>query len=197
MGDPYRRLGLRGNPFVAEAKPGVGAEVYHDRGVPEAPAPSQGRVIQLIGVRGAGKTTLMLKWRAERGGAYRHVPNNLLRFLPLPLGRMCFWDEADRAPRWMLFVQLWIARLIGATIVLGTHEDLGVGQTHRFGPLTGADVQRWAELHIHRASLGRASLTLPAEVAASIAHASNGSWRIAGDLLHMWAAGEASSYHNQ
>jgi len=197
VGDPYRRLGLRGNPFVAEPKPGVGAEVYCDRGVPEAPRPGRGQIIQLIGVRGAGKTTLMLKWRGEIGGTYRHVPNNVLRFLPLPLGRLCFWDEADRAPRWLLIVQLGIARLIGATVVLGTHADLGVGETHRFGALTGSDVQRWAERHIHRASLGRASLTLPAEVAESIAHASDGSWRIAGDLLHAWAADEAKTYHNQ
>ena len=65
----YAALGLSGNPFVAESEPGVAADLWIARdGVPSPPQPGQRRLIQLIGPKGAGKTSHLLRWCALAPG---------------------------------------------------------------------------------------------------------------------------------
>ena len=55
--NPYVRLGLQCNPFMAEDTPGVPTQLWIDRGYSNPPSPNQKRLIQVMGVKGAGKTS--------------------------------------------------------------------------------------------------------------------------------------------
>lgn len=196
-GDPYRRCGLARNPFIVEATPGVDPSLFLDRGFPPAPASGARRFVQIIGERGAGKTTLILHWRRQLAGPYRHVAPGLPRFLPVPLARgIVYWDEADRIPSLILHASLRIAWLRGATIVAGTHVDLsasarGAGfsvETFAFSALTADDVMRWSAARIAGVATSPETLSLAPDDARIFAERSGSSWRVAGDLLHAWAA---------
>lgn len=198
-GDPYRRRGLARNPFVAEAVPGVEASLFLDRCFPPPPAPGTRRFVQIIGEKGAGKTTLLLHWRRQLPGPYRHVPPGWPRLLPVPLARgIVYWDEADRIPSLILHASLRIAWLRNATIVAGTHADLSAAaraagflvETFAFSALTADDVLRWSAARIAGVACSSETLALAPEDARIFAEHAGSSWRVAGDLLHAWAASE-------
>src|SRR5262245_23014495 len=142
------------NPFVAEATPGVDVSLYIERGLAARPAPGARRFVQLLGERGAGKTTLMLHWRREAGGSYSYVARGWRRWGLPAVAALCFWDEADRLPGWVLRAALRLAAWRRATVVVGTHVDLGAlalraglaVETVRFPALEAGEVQAWARL---------------------------------------------------
>lgn len=149
--DGYALLGLRGNPFVLEryaprGEPweGVAAEHWLERGHSAPPPPSAGLLVQLLGVKGAGKSSHLARWRSEQPGPYAYYPREYLgRWHRPPLGPICYWDEACRIPALLLGPALLEARRQRATVCVGTHRDLGPAaraaglqvQTIRFGEL--------------------------------------------------------------
>ena len=183
------RAGLAHNPFVAERAPGVADAVWLDRGLPALPAAG---VVEVVGVRGAGKTALLLRWMRERDGTYHHVDPGRGRVRPLPVRRVVAWDEADRVPPVLLRHAVRRVRARGGLAVLGTHRPLGHGDVvHHLPAPTAEEVRRWAALRIAAASPdGTPALHVPADVAAAAAAASGGSWWQVGCELHAWAARE-------
>ncbi|HEX6986890.1 MAG TPA: hypothetical protein VF170_16050 [Planctomycetaceae bacterium] len=202
-GNPYLRLGLARNPFVAEPVPGVAEGLWVPRRLPDAPDPGGRRLLQVIGEKGAGKTSLLLRWRAAAPGPYRHVPDSPARWRPPPLAPLCYWDELDRLPGPVLRVMLRRAAVRGATVAAGTHRDLSAEaaraglaiETLVLPPLSADDVLAFAAARIAAAGLPGAEprLTLPPALAAGIAARCGGSWRLAADDLHVWAAAAAWS----
>ena len=197
IGDPrlrsYDQLGLTGNPFVAESAPGVAEQVFTDVGLA---LPSQGAVVELVGCRGAGKTTHLCRWIGT--GDYHHVELAWSRRRPPPLpaaGGIVAWDEADRLPRPVLAWRLSRARRRGGRVLLGTHQPTGLAdQMLRLPPPTATAVRRFAALRIQAATpSGAPVLPLPAAHAERIAAASGGCWWQVGTLLHQWVGqvGEA------
>ncbi|HEU4324097.1 MAG TPA: hypothetical protein VFS21_13185 [Roseiflexaceae bacterium] len=198
-GDRYHALGLRGNPFAIETQPGVPAQLWLDRGFSHAPAVGAGLLMQLLGEEGAGKTSHMLHWHAQTGGPYTSYPSDVARWRCPPLAPIAYWDEADRIPRLLLRLALTLAARQRATVVTGTHRDLGVParqaglavQTVRLPPLTAVEVQTWAAKRVAAARLGMdvvPCLSLGDAEAAAIVAQAGGSWRRAGVLLHIWVA---------
>ncbi|WP_242688189.1 hypothetical protein [Alienimonas californiensis] len=208
---PYAALGLRHNPFLADPVPGVAEPFWIVRDVPPPPEPGQRRILQLLGEKGAGKTSLSLHWRRERPGPYRYVPPTLplldgwRRFAPLPVAPLVYWDEADRVPAALLWWGLRRAAKSGATVVVGTHRDLTPEATraglplrsHEFPPLTPEALRAWCAPRIAAAALpGTAPadrLTVPAEVLRQTCEAAGSSLREASVILHVWAARAARS----
>ena len=89
--DGYAALGLTGNPFVIEESPGVPAELWLDRAdVPAAPRAGQRILVQVLGEKGAGKTSLLTHWRHSAPGPYHYVP-------PAGAGRWAAPPVADLA----------------------------------------------------------------------------------------------------
>ncbi|MEM8809795.1 MAG: hypothetical protein AAGF01_27555, partial [Cyanobacteria bacterium P01_G01_bin.38] len=122
---PYSRLGLRGNPFIASDTPGVVAKLWIDRGCSAAPQPQARQLVQVIGVIGAGKTSHLRHWQAQTGGPYCYYPPGWRRLKIPTVSQITYWDEADRIPFIFLVIALAWAKLTGATVVAGTHADLG------------------------------------------------------------------------
>lgn len=208
---PYAALGLRFNPFVADPAPGVAGELWVDRPAPAPPRPGGRRVVQLLGEKGAGKTALLLRWRAERPGPYRYVPPSrprvpgLMRFAPLPVAPLCYWDEADRVPAALLRGGLRRAAREGATVAVGTHRDLSPEaaaaglpvETHRFPPLTPAALRAWCEPRIAAAAGSGprpgAACVVPDKILQEVCDAAGSSLREASVILHVWTARAARS----
>jgi len=202
--DPYRQAGLRCNPFVLDAGPGVAPELFVNTGTGanlSPPEPHQRRFVQLIGDKGAGKTTHLLHWRRIHPGAYVHLPDGAGRFRWLPVTPICYWDELNKSPWPVLQAAVRLANARGATVVAGTHEDrsrlprrLGMTlDTLEFAALTGVGVQRWARTRIQAVALGGDTLPAPTldlalDQAEAIAARAGTSWRTAADELHVWAA---------
>jgi hypothetical protein len=196
LDDPYRRCGLPANPFANRGP--QEAVSWIDRGLlPATPAPGGRRLVQVIGVKGAGKTTTLRHWRRQAPAPWRYVPRGVRRLWPLPVAPLVYWDEADRAPaaarRWALRA----AARTGATVVVGTHVDLAVEaraaglavDTVLLIPLSAADVAGWAARRFADVAAGP-GWQLPPDVAADVAWQAGASWRVAGDLLHDWVASE-------
>ena len=155
--DPYLHVGLRGNPFVAEpynrttAAPDIPSTLWLDRGFSQAPAPAQSQLVQIIGVKGAGKSSHLAQWRKQQHGAVQYYPppNAMLKRLAAyknilpertllylanlcsrsawqrpPIGDICYWDEACRIPLPSLLLALWRGKRQRATICAGTHRNL-------------------------------------------------------------------------
>ena len=192
MSDPYLQSGLERNPFVAEAAPGVAREHWIDRGFPDPPPWRAGHVVQLIGPKGAGKTSHMLRWVGRATGPYVHVEPGWGRLTSLPTGRVVYWDEADRA----LFVRIALRRQrhVGGMTIVGVHRSLepearAIGltvTTYELAKLTTDDLTRFAAARIEACGGRFASWAdLPF---ASIARESAGSLRRAGELLHVAVA---------
>ncbi|MGV0024613.1 hypothetical protein [Phormidesmis priestleyi] len=204
--DPYHRLGLRCNPFLAEQVPGVPDHLWLDRGFSQAPVPKSRMLLQIIGEKGAGKTSHLLHWRQQTGGQYAYYPPEILgRVQWPPGGAIAYWDEADRIPEPLLLVGLTFAKAQGSTIVAGTHKSLNwaakiVGlrvQTIRLSCLTIAELRDWTTQRIEAVRLTEAAsvrLDLSDEVARSIVQQSGASWRKAATLLHIWAAQCANKF---
>ena len=204
---PYARLGLRHNPFLADPRPGVAAGLWVNREAPATPTPGGRRLIQLLGEQGAGKTSLLLHWRAERPGPYRYVPpprtigERAGRWLPPPVAPLAYWDEADRVPAPVLRFALRRAARCGATVAAGTHRDLSAEATraglavttHAFPPLTPAALAEWCAVRIAAAALPGSCFAVPGEVLAEVCAAAGSSLREASVALHVWAAREAAA----
>jgi len=198
-GDPYRRCGLAANPF-AHGDAGEPAAAWVDRGLPPPPAPGARRLVQVIGVKGAGKTSTLRRWRDAGPAPWRYVPRGARRLRPLPVAPLVYWDEADRAPAALRRWALRAAARRGATVVAGTHADLGA-EAQRAGlgvdtlvlpPITAAELTTWAARRLAVVGAGP-DWALPAPVAADVAARAGASWRTAGDLLHVWVAGEVAA----
>ena len=198
--DPYQRMGVHRNPFVAEDTPGVEESVRVDVGVP-AP-PSRG-VVEVIGCKGAGKTTHLMAWLRDRPGPYRHVDPGLARFGPFPMptvGGTVAWDEVDRVPPTLLRIAVARARRRGALVLLGTHRHTGLADHSHVLPVpTATTVLAFAERRIAAARIRpdtnnvEPSLELPTAVAADIARRAAGCWWTVGTELHRWAAARAAA----
>ncbi|MDO5682413.1 MAG: hypothetical protein Q4G46_06260 [Propionibacteriaceae bacterium] len=201
-GSGYARLGLARNPFLAEAEAGVEPGLWIARaGVPEPPEPGTRTLIQLIGPKGAGKTSHLLRWRERVPGPYHYVPPTRDRWRFPPVAPLVYWDEVDRMGAAVRAAALGLAGVRGATVVAGTHADLTVPacraglavQTYDFPGLTVAVLQQWAALRIADAALpGRTpQLVLDADTAAGICDRVGASLREAAVDLHIWAADHA------
>ena len=124
--DLYELAGLRMNPFATSEDPELATRLFVDRGVADPPPPGSATLVQLIGHKGAGKTTQLLAWRRDIPGPYHYVPPRPYRsrWARPPVAPLVYADEVDRMPRplrgWW-FRQLSQAR---ATALVGTHADL-------------------------------------------------------------------------
>lgn len=196
--DPYLACGLKGNPFALEIGP-VPAHLWLDRGSSRAPKVNAGTLWQVLGVRGAGKSSQLQHWREQTGGAYHYChPNVLSRFTLPPVASIAYWDEADRiAPAFLRNAFARAAR-VEATIVIGTHRDLsseatraGIKkvQTIRLGRIHRSQLLEWAAQRIRASSLPTGSTyTLSAENAKVMLEQSPDSWRELTGLLHAHCA---------
>ena len=192
MIDPYRAAGLKRNPFVAEGSPGVAEEHWTDRRLPASLTLRPGVFVQVIGPKGSGKTSHLLRWRASAPGPYRHVRPGWGRLRPLPAGPVVYWDEADRA--------LWIKAALAiqgrqaAMVVVGTHRNLSpmarkAGfrvETHELGRLTPKEVEAFAARRIGAAG-GEPGQFADIDYD-DIARRAGASLREAGRLLHIEVA---------
>lgn len=191
MTSVYERAGLMRNPFVADNPETL---VAMDRGI----ALPDVDFVQVVGERGAGKTSLLRFWQQQHGGWYHYVAQGRSRWGPVPIRRpMVLWDEADRLPTVIVRRALQAAARGQIKVVVGTHRNLG-GMAHSAGMTTavirleGPDsdllaawIDRRVEASAHDVVRARQVLGEPpiAELVASGA-----SWRAAGDHLHGWAA---------
>ncbi|MEO1352648.1 MAG: hypothetical protein AAFW84_28270 [Cyanobacteria bacterium J06635_15] len=200
--NPYLALGLQCNPFVAEDEPGVPEPLWLDRGWSDAPPKQAARLVQVLGVKGAGKTSHLSHWQAQTRGPYCYYPPGWGRLKMPQVAAIAYWDEADRIPLPYLLSALTWARLTRATIVAGTHRDLGAiarglnlaVQTIHLQPFDGETLSVWANRRIAAVRLPsqNSTLTLTPERAEKIAAIAQGSWRDAADALHIWAAATAA-----
>ncbi|MEM9770531.1 MAG: hypothetical protein AAF889_02820 [Cyanobacteria bacterium P01_D01_bin.73] len=201
--NPYGAIGLRGNPFVAEGGRGVPKELWVDRGWSKAPVAKGRQFVQVMGEKGFGKTSHLKHWRGQTGGPYCYYPPGLGRLRFPAIAPITYWDEADRIPLPWLFLALAWSRVVGNTVVVGTHRDLrsvavplGFKVAHiDLPPLDAEMLMKWAAHRIQAARLpgAQCSLALSQEQAGAIAQQSQGSWRTAGTYLHIWAADAAST----
>lgn len=215
--DPYLALNLKHNPFIAEEIParierwqGIAEHLWLERGFTQAPLPGQGQLVQLLGVKGAGKSSHLLKWRGVHPGPFLHYPPTLERFRFPPLAPVCYWDEADRIPALFLGVALRNAARAQHTVCVGTHRDLSTEakraglrvQTLELEGFGGALLLEWAGRRIRAATLEgqvsplELSFELSAEQAENLARGCGGSWREVGKELHIWAAEQARNNKN-
>ena len=213
--NPYQALGLKRNPFVLEDDATISPPLWIDRGWSAPPQPGAKQLVQIIGVKGAGKTSHLKHWQAETGGPDCYYPPGWGRLkLPVisPLAkpvhqRIAYWDEADRIPDPILVAALLTAAHTNHTIVAGTHTDLSNVARWMKLPVTTIVIlafdaimlTQWVNKRIAAVRLPDGcpdeccGLKLGAAKAEEIAIAANGSWREASDLLHVWAAEQASS----
>jgi hypothetical protein len=209
VANPYLPLGLQRNPFVLESSTPLPDNLWIDRGWSAAPAAQAQSFIQLIGVKGAGKTSHLKHWQAQTGGPYCHYPPGWTRFKMPPIGwqtpllpnEILYWDEADRIPFLYLLTALRMAAHRHRTVVVGTHVDLGwiarwagmTVTTIAIAPFTPQLLLAWAYQRIEAVRLPNQScgLQLSDLDAQEIAIAAQGSWREAADELHIWAAQQA------
>ncbi|MGB3765534.1 MAG: hypothetical protein WA947_03160 [Phormidesmis sp.] len=199
--NPYLSLGLQRNPFVLEDSLAIAPSLWIDRSYSAPPMPRAKQLIQLIGVKGAGKTSHLKRWQAQTGGTYCYYPPGWQRLKMPDVGPIAYWDEADRIPFAYLLVGLLAAVGDHSTIVAGTHTDLSraafmVGlpvKTIRIARFDDALLQQWANRRIEAVRIANVAceLRLDSKKAKEIAADANGSWREAADQLHVWAARRA------
>ena len=206
MMNPYVSLGLQRNPFIAADEVGVSDDVWIDRGYSEAPAIQAKQLVQVMGPKGFGKTSHLKHWQSQTGGTYCYYPPGLSRFKVPPVNPIVYWDEADRIPRFLLIAALARAAATRATIIVGTHADLGRWgrlwglsvKTIHLAPLDGQTLMVWTRLQIEAVRCPHldCQLVLTQKKAADIVALAQGSWRYATDYLHIWAADMARAKAN-
>lgn len=164
------------------------ARLWLERGLGSRPGRG---IVEVVGPKGAGKTSHLLRWLGE-DGPYHHVaPRGWRRWARPPVADVVAWDEVDRMPRLVLADALRRTRRRTRLLLLGTHRALGVGAVvHHLPPPTAAEVAAWAARRVAAAALPGATpdLEIPQQVAARVAAACQGSWRHVADELHAWAA---------
>lgn len=200
--NPYHKLGLHRNPFIAPENLEIPSQRWLDFGFSQAP-PIQKRLLwQLIGEKGAGKTSHLLHWRQQTGGVYYCCQPGWKQWLLPPVAKIAYWDEANRILLPILVISLWKARLIDATIVIGTHDDLSKIaklfnfeiKTIKLSTLCVENLLQWTKKLIEAERLSPStpvSLELTLEEASKIIAVSQESWRKAANYLHIWAARKA------
>ena len=194
----YAALGLRRNPFAVDLDPEGTDALFLPHPAVAAPS-STDELVQILGPRGAGKTTQIRHWRQAWPGPYLHVDHDRARWRRPPVATIAYWDEADRIPLPVAAGSLIRARRRGAVIVAATHEDLSgaarlAGVSIRTVVLpepTSTRVMDWAQRHIERASAGPPTLEVHMQLAESVVKDCGGSWRVIGDRLHSWVARQA------
>jgi hypothetical protein len=202
--DPYRHHGLRENPFAHGAGGPQAAASWVDRGHSAPVEPGRRRLVQVIGVKGAGKTSTLRRWRLAAPGTWRHVPPGARRLRPLPVAPLVYWDEADRAPAAIRWWGWRTAARRGATVVAGTHVDLeaealaaGLTVDSVFlAAISAEELTAWAAQRFAAIEADPA-WALPQTVAVEVASQAGASWRVAGDLLHAWVAREIDRRHHR
>ncbi len=202
--DPYLSIGLRCNPFIAESHPGVPDSLWVDRGFSTAPPAGAKCLVQMLGDKGAGKTSHLKHWCQQTPGPYCYYPPGWGRWKLPPVGAIAYWDEADRIPKPLLYWALIQAARVNATIAAGTHVDLSWAakwaglsvQTIVFPPLEVEALLTWVHYRIAAVQLPDATplLSLTQEQASDIAAQSGASWRNAAVHLHIWAAQVAQAH---
>jgi hypothetical protein len=200
--DPYHRLGLKHNPFIVTVNVGVPAWLWLDFGL-ETPIPGRKQFIQLMGEKGAGKTSHLLHWQKQTQGSYCYYPPGREAWKVPPVEKISYWDEADRIPYPFLLYALSKASKQHSTIVVGTHKDLS-GVARGFGlqvhkttlyTLTLESLNIWVKKRLENTLLEgvrESKLKLTKDVAQDIVLKAGSSWREAAVLLHIWAANSAS-----
>ena len=201
--NPYLSLGLRRNPFVLEDSWAIAPALWIDRGYSAPPVPQAKQLIQIIGVKGAGKTSHLRRWQAQTGGPYCYYPPGWQRMKMPKVGAIAYWDEADRIPFLYLLMALTAAAHCHHTIVAGTHTDLSRAaaiaglpvKTIQIAAFDDVLLQHWANRRIDAVRISHVDpgLRLDCEKAKEIAADAGGSWREAADQLHIWAAMQANA----
>lgn len=207
--NPYLTLGLKRNPFVLEGSSALPNSLWLDRGWSTPPPAQAKRLVQLIGVKGAGKTSHLRHWRSHTGGPYCYYPPGLGRIKlpptgllkPLAAGEVLYWDECDRIPLPLLITAFTIAAKHRRTVAAGTHQDLGWAariaglavKTIVLKPFSAEMLIAWAEQRLRAVCIPDRPclLRLSKAKAEKIAIAARGSWRESADTLHVWAAMQA------
>lgn len=156
--DRYESIGLHRNPFAgSDVNAATNPDLFVARGLPtEPPPPSAGSFVQVIGERGAGKSTHVDRWRRMEPGPLHYIPRHPYRrrWHRPPLGPIAYGDEIDRMPRALR--RAWFHRLArsGATLVIGTHVDLsGLARRAGYGRDDRAQVATYRLPPIDRAAL--------------------------------------------
>lgn len=195
--DRYNAAGLRHNPFAFDVADG--ADVFIDRGLPAPPPPGSRTMVQLIGDKGAGKTTQLHAWRRARASTYHYVPETPYadRWSRPPLDHLIYADEVDRMPAVLRL--WWFAQLSRAdsTVVIGTHADLSRQArraglkviSHEFGPVDLDTMRAVAHQRVRAASkAGATEFVLDDKHIVRAHERARGSIRAAEGLLHQTVA---------
>jgi len=191
--DRYRQYGLGHNPFAFDVD--QQQEVFVSRSLPSPPPAGSGVMVQVIGEKGAGKTTQLQQWRRESPGPYFYVPASPWRdrFARPPIADLVYADEVDRMPQPLRL--LWFRQLAraGATVIVGTHCDLAAVAhrwgldvvTHHLGPVDFATLRLVVDQRLLAARAGDAPpLTIDDHELRQIHSVSKGSIRSAEHQLH-------------
>jgi hypothetical protein len=210
--DPYHRLGLKRNPFIAPASLQLDGDRWCDFGYSLPILSKKPQFIQFLGVKGSGKTSHLLHWQQQTGGIYYYQkPWHWLSIPPFKLQKsgveFTYWDEANRIPLPLLIWSLNRAYRQQLIVVVGSHLNLGaiaklVGyqvRTIRLNNLSLPRLKAWinqqfqAELLPRRSPRQRLALEqiqqqLSESLLTMIIEQSNGSWRQAATHLHRWLA---------
>jgi len=201
--DRYRAAGLRTNPFTIEAAdpadPDRAAAVFVDRGLPEPPPPGSTTLVQLIGDKGAGKSTHVRHWQRRVEGPYHYVPRVPIRgrFVRPPVGPIVYADEIDRLPAHVRRSWFRASAAVSSTIVAGTHRDLSGSArraglrvvTHHLGPADHATLRRFVDARLDVARCSHTACTsIGDHELAEILLESAGNLRTAEGLLHALVA---------
>jgi hypothetical protein len=202
--DPYHQIGLRRNPFIAPETLEISPHRWLDMGFSFPPSPQPKLFVQIIGKKGAGKTSHLLHWKQQIGGIYYYCQADWQRWQFPPLSQVVYWDEADRIPLPILLISLGKMSYLQGTIMVGTHHNLSP-LAYRFGfqvktihlsTLTVSYLLQWAQESLEAERL---SPDIPIKVNLTTSHArkimaqSQGSWRIAANYLHIWLAKASQS----
>lgn len=209
--DSYQWIGLRHNPFIVDDTirtgksrldyqhgwRGVADNLWLERGHSQAPEPKGKQLVQLLGVKGAGKSSHLKHWQKQTGGSYRYYSPDWQRFALPPLEAICYWDEADRIPKPLLYLAFALAARRGCTICAGTHVNLAASarffglqvKTIHLASISAKDIEQWVSKRIAAVAL-RKDITLPFanDYFEELARAAQGSWRTIAKELHVWVA---------
>ena len=201
MIDRYRQAGLTRNPFAFSSDRPI---TPVDRGLP-APSYQAGTLVQVVGHKGAGKTTQVQAWRDDVAGPYHYVEPELgSRWTKPPMAPVVYADEVDRmAPpvRYRWFRRLARGR---CCLIMGTHVDLSAvaeraglaTTTHVLGPVDRATLDEIVRRRIEAVSLpGHPQFQLRPSQVSAVHAAAGGSIRDAETLLHELVAELVAERH--
>lgn len=197
MSSAYERSGLSRNPFIADG-PDLVAAIQRGIQLPAAD------FVQVAGERGSGKTTLLKHWQQLHGGTYHYVERGRRRWRPVPIqSPIVYWDEADRLPKVVVRRALLAAQLRSIRVIVGTHRNLAgpalaarmTTEVVRLDRLDPDQLMAWVQRKIAAVAQDptRAASVLGSPPIEAILADAGASWRVAGDLLHSWVAGQVDA----